>query len=117
MSIAEKPPDLVERLPQGLLRNIVTQLNPQRVIVFGSQATGNTHEDSDWDLLIVVDDDIPRERLHWRAIYDLRRDICAAIDLIPYRASRFRDDEDLVGTLAWIAVNEGVVVYERADQS
>jgi uncharacterized protein len=116
MSLADESVRLAERLPEGLLRNIVAQLDPQRVIVFGSQATGTTHEDSDWDLLIVVDDDIPPERLHWRAIHDLRRGITAAIDLVPYRASSFQYEEDVVGTLAWTALQEGVVVYERVQK-
>ena len=113
MSLADESVRLARRLPEGLLRNIVARLNPQRVFVFGSQATGTTHEDSDWDLLIVVDDDIPPARLHWRAIHDVRRGIHAAIDLITYRASAFQFEEDVVGTLPWIAATEGVLVYER----
>jgi uncharacterized protein len=116
MSLADESVRLAERLPKGLLRNIVTQLNPQRVIVFGSQARAATHQDSDWDLLIVVDDDIPPERLHWRAMYNVRRGINAAIDLVPYRASSFRYEEDVIGTLPWTALQEGVVIYERAQK-
>jgi predicted nucleotidyltransferase len=59
---------LVQRLPAGLLERIVAHLNPQQVIVFGSQATVQTHEDSDWDLIVVVDDDIAAERIGWRGI-------------------------------------------------
>jgi predicted nucleotidyltransferase len=113
----EQRHSLADRLPAGLLERIVAQLNPQRVIVFGSQATGDIHKDSDWDLLVVVDDDIPAERINWRGIYEARRGIHAAIDLIPCRESTFRDRSDIVGSLPWIAANEGVVVYERAHAS
>ena len=115
MSIVESPASLAERLPGGLLRNIISRLNPRRVIVFGSQATGRTHQDSDWDLLIVVDDDISPEKINWRAMHEVRRGINAAIDLIPVRESRFRKKVGVVGSLPWIVANEGVVVYERAD--
>lgn len=108
---------LVQRLPAGLLERIIAHLNPQRVIVFGSQATGHTHEDSDWDLIVVVDDDIAPERIGWRGIYEARRSIPAAIDLIPVRASMFDDRKDIVGSLPWIGVNDGVVVYERSRAS
>lgn len=107
--------DLVDRLPAGLLRNIIAHLDPRRVFLFGSQATGTTHRDSDWDLLIVVDDDTPAERINWRAIYEVRRGIRAAIDLIPCRESTFRDRVDIVGSLPWTVATEGIVVYERPD--
>jgi predicted nucleotidyltransferase len=114
MSLADTPIDpIVDQLPKGLLDRIVAHLNPQKVILFGSRAIGNTHEDSDWDVLVVVDDDIPRERLHWRAVHEARRGIRGAIDLIPFRASTFLDRLDIVGSLPWIAANKGVVVYER----
>jgi predicted nucleotidyltransferase len=108
---------LADRLPAGLLDRIVAHLNPRRVIVFGSQATGTTHRDSDWDLLIVVDDDTPAERIHWRAMHEARRGIDAAIDLIPCRESTFRERIDVTGSLPWIVANEGVVVYERPDRT
>lgn len=105
--------DLVDRLPAGLLERIVAHLNPQRVIVFGSQATGQTHKDSDWDMLVVVDDDTPTERINWRGIYEARRGIYEAIDLIPCRAQTYHARVHVVGSLPWIAANKGVVVYER----
>jgi predicted nucleotidyltransferase len=108
---------LADRLPAGLLPSIIARLNPRRVIVFGSQATGTVHRDSDWDLLIVVDDDVPAENIDWRAIYEVRRGIAAAIDLIPCRESTFRERQSVVGSLPWMVATEGVVVYERPDQA
>ena len=105
---------LADRLPAGLLDRIVEHLNPIKVIVFGSQAAGNTHKDSDWDLLIVVDDDIPTEKVNWKGIGEARRGVRGAIDLIPCRESIFQDRKDIIGSLPWIALNEGVAVYERS---
>lgn len=116
MSLTDARADeIVNQLPKGLLDRIVAHLNPQKVILFGSRATGNTHQDSDWDLLAIVDDDIPKERLHWRAVHEARRGIPAPIDLIPFRASTFLDRVDIVGSLPWIAANKGVVIYERQE--
>jgi predicted nucleotidyltransferase len=39
---------------QTLKRRI---LPDEKVILFGSQARGDTHEDSDWDLLVIVNSD------------------------------------------------------------
>jgi len=115
MSLTDTPTSaIVEQLPAGLLARIVEHLDPIRVILFGSQATGKTHTDSDWDFLVVVDDDTPAERINWRATYEARRGVNAAIDLIPFRESTFRDRVGIIGSLPWTVSNEGVVVYERA---
>jgi predicted nucleotidyltransferase len=106
-----------DQLPSGLLENIVERLDPRRVVLFGSHATGRAHRDSDWDLLIIVDDDVPAEHIDWRRMHELRRGIDAASDLIPYRESAFRERVDVVGSLPWTVAGEGVVIYERANRA
>jgi hypothetical protein len=66
-------------------------------------------------LLIVVDDAISSERINWRAIYEVRRGIRGAIDLIPCRESTFQQKRGVIGSLPWIVDQEGVVVYERPE--
>jgi predicted nucleotidyltransferase len=104
-------------LPKELLQRVVDHMDPVRVFVFGSRAQGKVHEDSDWDLLVVVDDDIPPERIGWRAVHEARRGIDAAIDLIPFRESNYRKREKIIGSLPWIVASEGVMVYERPTKS
>lgn len=104
-----------ERVPEELLNSLVAYFNPRRVILFGSAARNEADEDSDTDLLLVVDDDVPAERLGWRALWEARRRFPGAVDLVPCRDSVFRERADIVGSLPWIAATEGVVVYERAD--
>jgi predicted nucleotidyltransferase len=102
-------------VPAQLIASIVAHLDPRRVILFGSAARGEAGPDSDIDLLIVVDDDLPSERLGWRALHEARGSYPGAVDLVPCRESVFRDRADIVGSLPWIAATEGVVVYERDD--
>jgi predicted nucleotidyltransferase len=115
MSLTEaKRHPLADRMPEGLLESIVRHLNPQRVILFGSQVRGTTHVDSDWDLLLILDDDVEPEQVNWRVTGKIRREISgAAVDLIPFRESTFRERVDIVGSLPWIAATEGVIVYDR----
>ena len=103
------------RIPEDLVRRVVARLDPRRIVLFGSHARGDASPESDWDLLIVLDDDAPAERLDWRALHEARRGFRGAVDLIPCRESDFRERVDVVGSLPWIAATEGVVVYERAD--
>jgi hypothetical protein len=117
MSLTDTPDPIVDQLPKGLLEKMVAYLNPQKVVLFGSRARGNVHADSDWDFLVVMDDDAPAEKLGWKAPYEARKGIHAAIDIILCRQSRFDDRIDIVGSLPWIATTHGVVVYERSEKN
>jgi uncharacterized protein len=105
------------RLPDGLLDNIVRLINPRRVILFGSRARGNAREDSDWDVMIVVDDDTRPEQVNWQVLGEVRRGVRAPLELIPFRESTFHERQNVKGSLPWSAATEGLVVYERTDSA
>ncbi len=52
-------PPLSETLPKAI-ENLIRQIQPEKVILFGSYAYGNPTPDSDVDLLIIWDTDKPR---------------------------------------------------------
>ena len=101
------------QVPEELLRSVVVYFDPVRVILFGSHARGEAGPDSDYDLLVVLDDDAPEERLSWRAAWEARKDFHRAVDIVPCREPAFRRRSWLRGSpLAEIA-REGIVLYER----
>jgi predicted nucleotidyltransferase len=53
-------------VPAELLKSVVDYFNPRKVILFGSRARGDARPDSDHDLLVVIDNNFPREKLSWR---------------------------------------------------
>ena len=53
-------------IPSDLLDPVIEYFKPQRVILFGSRARGQATRDSDIDLLVIVDDDTPAEKLKWQ---------------------------------------------------
>ena len=77
------------RVPRDLLDPVVDYFKPQRVILFGSRARGEATRDSDIDLLVVVDDDTPPEKLTSQAGYEAHRSGHAA-DVFPMRAEDLR---------------------------
>lgn len=83
------------------------------MILFGSRARGDSGPDSDIDLLIVVDDDTPEEKVTLRAGFQARRSYHKPADVIPVREAMFRQNAPIPGTLSRAAVLDGVVVYER----
>jgi uncharacterized protein len=100
-------------VPDDLLRRVVAYFNPRRVILFGSAARGQAGPHSDLDLLVIVDDDTPPEKVTVRAGYESRQGYKKAVDVIPCHESTFRRKRRIVGTLPYAAAREGVTVYER----
>lgn len=103
----------VPHVPAALLDPVVAYFRPRRVILFGSAARGESGPDSDIDLLVVVDDDTPPEKVTVRAGREARRPYRQPADVIPVRESTYRRFSHIVGTLPYAADTEGVVVYER----
>jgi uncharacterized protein len=100
-------------VPERLLNQVVSVLNPRRVILFGSRARGEAREDSDYDLVVVLDDEAPDEMLSSRRSYEARKGIGLPIDILPCRESALQERARAIGSFAHMVLNEGVVVYER----
>jgi len=58
-----------ELVPKELLRSVVAHFDPLRIIVFGSVARREAGPDSDIDLVVVLDDDVPLAMLGARSVY------------------------------------------------
>jgi predicted nucleotidyltransferase len=100
-------------VPPELLDPVVAFFQPRRVILFGSVARGDAGPDSDIDLLVVVDDDTPAEKITIRAGRESRRPYREPADVIPVREDTWRRFSHVAGTLPYAARTEGIVVYER----
>jgi predicted nucleotidyltransferase len=100
-------------VPTELLDAVVAHFDPIRVILFGSCARGGVTADSDIDLLVVLDDAVPTDKLGWRSAFEARKDFHRAVDIVPCRRRWFEDRREVVGSLAHMAAEDGIVVYER----
>ena len=72
-------------VPESLLSQVVAVFDPRRVILVGSRARGDAREDSDYDLVVVLDDGVPDEMLSARRRYEGRRGLAIPADIIPCR--------------------------------
>jgi predicted nucleotidyltransferase len=97
-----------------LLNSVVAHFAPQRVILFGSAARGAAGPESDIDLLVVLDDNAPPEKLTAKAVHAARGGYRNAVDIIPCRASVLQSRARAVGSFAHIVLRDGVTIYERA---
>ena len=96
-----------------MVRRIVKQFDPDRVILFGSHARGEAGPDSDVDLLVVmpVEGSRREKRLEIRAAL---HDIPVSKDIVVVTPEQFEKQSALAGTIVRPAVQEGKVLYERA---
>ena len=66
-----------------IIKIIKDNINPEKIILFGSYANGNPDEHSDLDLLIVKDSDVPRYK-RGKEIRKYLRGIGVPLDIIVY---------------------------------
>jgi predicted nucleotidyltransferase len=83
------------------IKNRLKVLNPARIILFGSYASGTPRTDSDIDLIVVLDKEGPnvnfRERMAdtvavRRLLADINRDV--AMDVLVYNKSEWQTIQD-----------------------
>jgi predicted nucleotidyltransferase len=94
--------------------DVVREVAPQRIVLFGSVARGDEGPDSDLDLLVIVDHLEPTGRA--RLISSIRRAISARapIDVFVTDLSEYECRKDVIGSMQYWPAREGEVVYERA---
>ena len=99
----------------------LSQFDPIKIIVFGSYATQKLHEDSDLDLLIVLNiNKIPGsyEEKHLlksqirKAIIPINRQI--PIDLLVYTLPEYNKIRENMGSFLREIHETGKIVYEKA---
>lgn len=70
-----------------LVKQRVSELDPKtEVILYGSRARGDDHMDSDWDILILVENrsDIATERKFRKKLYDLELETGESFSVFVY---------------------------------
>jgi predicted nucleotidyltransferase len=102
-----------ETLLDEVVRRVLTVARPDRIILFGSAATGQMTEDSDLDLLVVEPepaDTRDRSVRIRRALGEVRY----PVDVIVMSSARFEETKNLIGGIAYPARKYGRVLYEAA---
>jgi uncharacterized protein len=95
---------------QKIVQQIVEHFHPQKVILFGSYAHGTPTEDSDVDLLVVMETDEPP--LHAAARIAAAIDHPCALDILVRRPSDLEASLARKGVFATEVLTTGVVLYE-----
>ena len=99
-----------------IVRRILGVCGPERVILFGSAATGQMTPDSDIDLL-VVEPEVRDARAQAAEIQTALAGLPYPFDVVVMSRERFEETRDVIGGIAWPATRHGRVIYEAAPQA
>ncbi len=93
-----------------IVKTIVKEYKPSKIILFGSFAYGNPTEDSDLDLLIIKDDDTPKIQRN-RMVRSILKDFSIPVDIIVKTSQEFENLKNIIGTVIYPANKYGKVLY------
>jgi uncharacterized protein len=100
-----------ERKLAEVLRIVVESLGPERVYLFGSRARGDEGPDSDFDLFVVVPDNVSAERRRGRHVYEKLWGKGVDADVVIWTRSRFESRRHIAASLPATVLREGRIVY------
>jgi len=93
-----------------IVRELTRVARPELVLLFGSRAAGEPHEDSDYDLMLVFADgtDVERERVACSSALSAQG---VSADVLARTVSEYRRQQHDAGYLDWLVSREGKVLY------
>jgi predicted nucleotidyltransferase len=101
-----------EGLVRDIVRRIVDAVQPEKVILFGSQARGDARPNSDFDVLVIKQSDEPRYRRSAR-LYAALADLPVEVEVMVYTPEEVKEWSAVPQAFISTAVREGTTVYER----
>lgn len=93
-----------------MVRRIVAEAQPRRIVLFGSAARGDLRPDSDIDLLVIVPDGVHRRRTA-QQLYRALRGIGVPYDIVVATEGDLERHGDVPGYVYRRALAEGRDVY------
>lgn len=96
-----------------IVRRLVEAYSPERIYLFGSVARGESGPDSDYDIMLIVPDDAPPERLRSRLAYQALWGTGTAADVLVWPRSSFERRARVAASLPATVSREGVLLYEH----
>jgi predicted nucleotidyltransferase len=106
LSVAADDPTLVE-----ITRRLVETYRPERIYLFGSRARGTAGADSDYDLLVVVPDDVPPALRRSARAYEALWGLSTAGDILVWTRTAFAERMHLRASLPSTVEREGRLLY------
>src|SRR6202044_82100 len=120
-ALAPQPPSADNPVLDEVARRLVETCHPDRIYLFGSAARGEAGVDSDYDFLLVVPDDTPRDVLSGRRPHQAVSDLGLFTDMVVYKRTFFGEGRLLYhsGEDGWIVdpVDKTIDTAQRMEKA
>lgn len=100
--------DKIDEVVSRIVRNV----DPEKVILFGSYAEGIADKDSDLDIFVIKDMDLPKNK-RTREIMKYLRGLKIPVDLIVYQQKEVDEWKDIKHSFISKVLRRGRVLYEQ----
>jgi predicted nucleotidyltransferase len=97
---------------QKLLQTLVERIQPEKVVLFGSYANGTATQESDVDLLVILDSDLRRDRRQ-EAISRALRPRRVPVDILAYTPAEVERCMETPTSFVRHILTTGKVLYDR----
>ena len=102
-----------EAIIDQIVQKIVDQVNPLQVILFGSYARGMPDIDSDVDLFVIVESNLPRHKRSAK-IRLLFSPAPCPLDILVYTPQEVESCSGVVNHIVTHVMTTGKILYERS---
>jgi len=103
---------LDSNLLNEIVQRLVNALHPEKIYLFGSHAYGQPNDDSDVDLLIVVEDSDLPPRMRTVEGYRALRGILVPTEIVVVTQSTFEKRSHWISTIERVVAEKGKILYE-----
>ena len=102
----------VNEIIEAIKQRLVEQYHPKKIILFGSYANGQPTTDSDLDLLLIMDTDLPPLERNLAARKAVGP-VTLPVDIFVFTPEEFAETKDVIGGLTYAPAKYGRVIYEN----
>ena len=111
MTATQRTPQANDPILQDVVNRLVEAYHPLRMYLFGSRARGNENLNSDYDILIIVGNDVASELKSAGLAYKSLWGISVPVDVLVWTDQEFQKRLHLPNSLPSEVVREGVLLH------